>query len=108
MSAIQFKRGDTFKMVGVVKADGIVQDMTGWTIKAQLRRKGIFEAVGLISELGCTWIDAVTATLQLIDDTTIDWPVGSAEIDIRLVSPAGKKTTTQTGVIEILEAVTRD
>lgn len=108
MSAIQFKRGDTFKMVGTVKTDGTVKPMTGYTIKAQIRRKGIRETSGFISELDGTWVNAALASIQILDATTIDWPLGAAELDIRLTAPDTMVTTTVTREIEIIEAITRD
>ena len=107
MSAITFKRGDTFSMTGVVKVAGVVQDMTGWTIKSQIRKRKVTEASGLISELVCAWVSPELGALIISDATTSDWPACDAEIDIRVTSPTGDKTTTSTAQITIAEAVTR-
>ncbi len=105
---LTFKRGDTFRLAGVVKVGGVVQDMTGWTIKAQVRGLRPSGPDALISELTGTWLDAAGGALQLLDASTADWPLGDATIDVRLTSPSGDKTTTSSARFIIAEAVTQD
>lgn len=107
MSRYEFKRGDTFRMGGVVKVAGVVQDMTGWTIKAQVRSHRASGPSELISDLAGSWTNAAGAVLELLDTSTADWALGDATIDVRLTSPGGDRTTTSSARFVIVEAVTQ-
>jgi hypothetical protein len=94
-SRFVFQRGDTFALSGVVNVNGAVEDMTGWTIAAEVRVRTSTGAVGdLISTLTASWSNPVTATLLLTDTSTSSWALGEAYIDVRLTSPGSVRTTT--------------
>lgn len=108
-----FKRGDTFLHVGQVMINGAIQDLTGWTIRAQIRAEDPNTELGtnaLIQELVATIQTAATATIVVQATYTQTWPVGKAYLDIQLTSPAPEsaKTSTPPLAIQIIAGVTHD
>lgn len=101
----RFKRGDTFILSGpITVTDGgeALTDLTGFTGRSQLRElKG-----PLIAELVFSWLDAEQCLCQLSASNTAAWPVGLAEFDIELTSPAGQVMSTRTACIEIVKDIT--
>ena len=109
---IRFKRGDKFKYIGTSTAvinGTLVQDFTGWTLEAQLRKKA---DGSLILQCTIEWIDAATGKF-VVDtgasgpDVSASWPLGLAEFDIRFTSPSGDRVSTDTMPFLIAAGVTR-
>lgn len=109
MSRFVFPRGDTFHLAGEVQVNGVATDMTGWTIRAEVRVRTATGAPGaLISTLTATWSNAALALIDLLDTSTDDWTLGDAVIDVRLTSPGGTQTTTTKQRFTIEEPATQD
>lgn len=105
---MRFKRGSTFSVMFQIPekvADGY---LSGWLPTAQLRKAGNSGRSGLIAEMECYWDSEETARKLLVRNLmTEDWPLGLAELDIRLTSPSGETIQTKTINIEINRGITR-
>lgn len=100
------KRGDTFDRSGqiTINVDGVhVPDLTGWAGAAQVRTR----SGALIAAITFTWLDATQSLARIRAADTTGWPVGPAEIDIQLTSPAGDVVSTDTERLDIVSDVTR-
>lgn len=111
--AFTFKRGDTFDISGDVLINGELRDLTGWTVRSQLRAKDPYAPLGtnqLICELVATITSGPSATVRLEapDAQTKTWPLGGAYLDIQLIDPAGEKCSTPTLELTIIPGVTHD
>lgn len=109
---MKFKRGASFLFAGVIKLNGSVQDMTGWTLRCHLRKvvkTSTGESIGaLIATIPAAWADATIGSVTLGDNSdTSSWPLTDAAIDIEATSPGGTKTITDTTKIEIVERITQ-
>lgn len=106
-SRTRFKAGDTFDYAGELQATengSAITDLTGWTGACEIRT---YPDV-LIAELEFTWVDAAERLCRIRStESTEEWPVGDAYIDIQLTSPAGAIVSTATNVVTILRDVTR-
>ena len=105
MATIKFKRGDTFDRILLIPeatfADGY---FLGWTVTSQIRTS----TGRLIGELTPTWADpaADTRFLQLVNEDTTKWPIGTHEVDAQFVSPTGYILSTETLLVNVLRDVT--
>jgi len=103
---MKFKRGDTFSFRGFasIVIDGVLlTDITGWVIRAQVRRTKS-GGYTLVEELGAVWI--LTAGEFALDSTgSTGWPVGVVEIDIQFTNGA-VVVSTETQQIEVVPDVT--
>lgn len=94
MSTITFKPGDTFALVGQIDDDGVPQDLTGYTIEADVLQATAEGAPGAkLTDLTVV----VTAPLQggftLRHLSTDSWPVNATLLtDVRLTAPDGTRT----------------
>jgi hypothetical protein len=109
---LKFKRGASFLFSGVVKLNGTVQDMTGWTLECDIKvliKSNSGDTIGnLIKHLPISWSNAASATVTLGDDSdTSAWPIGYAVVDIKATSPGGTKVLSQTETVQIMERVTQ-
>ena len=77
----------------------IVVDITGWTMKSQVRH-----AKKLISELDITVVDAANGifTLSKDDLDTVSWPIRSLTCDVEFVRPEGK-VSSETFLVNVIE-----
>lgn len=107
MSGIyKMKRGDTFNVSGtltVTENGATVTDLTGYTGAAQVRDGND----SLISTLTFTWLDASTASAQIVASDTTDWPVETLYFDVQLTTPAGDVISTDTARIRVSRDITR-
>jgi hypothetical protein len=102
------KRGDSFEMAAVIGAvinDVQVSDLTGYSIVSKIRDpKG-----QLIANLSFQWVDASNGIARIFySGSTSAWPLTFANMDIRLVTPDGKKVTSETISFEIRESPSDD
>ena len=81
----------------------IIVNITGWTIRAQVRRGG-----KLIDDLDISIIDAVNGCFTILkdDSLTAAWPVADLECDIEFITTAGKNSS-ETFVIRVKRDITR-
>lgn len=105
---IPFKRGDSFRpSLAVTTEDGTPQDITGWTIRSQVRdRKGVLVA----TLTAANRVDAAgTFTLAPADAQSAEsgWPEGEIEWDIEYTDAAGIVRSTETIIIRCERDVTR-
>lgn len=98
---MQFKRGDTFDFFGpiqVLSSTGAVVNLSGWSLEAQIR----FPEANQVKTVSATWngsYDSIRAKAT----STSDWPLGVAEIDIRLTSTTGDVISTETARFDVVE-----
>jgi hypothetical protein len=102
----EHKRGDTFDFSGFIEVetpDGVLNDLTGWTAKSQVRT--IHDV--LVANLEVTWLDIETGKIRVRAQDTTAWPLCEAEIDIQLTSPGGDLVSTKTNRFEIVRDISR-
>lgn len=105
--AITHKAGDSFDYTGVIKVNAAAQDMTGWTIRAQIRMTNAVRT--LMPGLTAVFIDPLNAVANLsaTAEATSTWPIGKALLDIQLKDPTGFTVSSDTVTVTIVEDVTR-
>lgn len=107
MSKYKHKRGDTFELIVRLKAivNAVsVTDLTGYTAVSRIRDpKGV-----LIASLDFAWIDATQSIARFSAISSLTWPLTNAIIDIALLTPAGKRITSDSETFLITEAQSRD
>ena len=103
--ATTIKRGDSFRFEGQVMLNGLVQNITGWSIVAQLHASDPLRT--LLQTLGASITAGATAEVEVSGtySQTAAWPLGGAELDIRLTSPAGDRTSVPTLYLTIEDGV---
>lgn len=107
MTRTTHKRGDTFELSGPITVTDNgqpVASLVGWTGRSQIRTAATGE---LVAELTFEWLDAAARLVRLRCADTSTWPLGLAEVDIELTSPAGSIVSTDTAQIHIVKDVTR-
>lgn len=96
------KRGDTYIADVAVTDNGEPVDLTGLTLTAQLRQKGV-----LITDLLITPVDLVAGLLTLQFATPTDeFPLGVMEMDIR-AAIGNEVFHTETAKILFTESITK-
>lgn len=95
---INHKQGDSWSYAGqaeIFSLEGNLLDLTGWTIKSQLRN-----ATGaLVCEFDTAWVDPIIQTFTHQRLSTEDWPLGQLRMDIQVTSPSGFRISTPTLVV---------
>lgn len=111
MSELHTIRGDTIRLsVGpIIRADGTVQDITGYTIKFTAKAKiedddpGVIQVAGTVVDgpagLGQVEIPA-SDTTGFTTDRVLLW-------DVQITDPGGKKKTVDSGKMIVVRDVTR-
>lgn len=106
--AATFKRGANFKFTFKLPTEVPEGQFAGWTPTAQIRRYLNDQENGLIATIPVAWGTAETINHLLVDsENTGKWPLGLAEFDILLTSPAGEKVMTATILFDIQRGITR-
>lgn len=98
---MQFKRGDTFDFFGpieVLSATGAAVNLSGWSLSAQVR----FPEKNQVETVSATWNGTYESIRVKVSDTSA-WPLGVAEIDIRLTSTTGDVISTETARFDVVE-----
>ena len=100
--AMDFKRGDTFTISAVVTTNGVPENLTGWTIKSQLRDgRG-----ALVAELVTAIEDAVNGVYSLTFADTTGWPITELYGDVEYTF-GGTILSTETFTVNVVEDITR-
>lgn len=104
-----FKRGDDLSIPCLEEADGTPVDLTGYTLRAQLRRRSDGE---LAAEMTVTLADQTTDpgafTLSVPKATTVLWTPGAVlEFDVEYTTPGGFTWSSGTGAFQVEKDVTR-
>lgn len=102
MATLPFKRGDSFILDGAVSENSAAIDITGWSIKAQVRY-----ADQLVEELACTVVSAAAGTYRVASAGTQTWPVGTLQADVQYTTDSGQIVSTETFLITCSADVTR-
>lgn len=77
---LTMKRGDTLKFTCTLTADDVAVDISGWSVRAHVRKNGTLKA-----ELNGTIISGPDGTFSLLEDVagvTEDWDPGTYQMDI--------------------------
>lgn len=102
------KRGDDWSLVGVYKENGVGVNITNFTIRSQLRDANL----NLVCELTVTKSNQTTTpggfvlSIPVGTDTTT-WPTGNLQSDIEFVPAGGRKKSTETFLVPVVEEVTK-
>lgn len=99
---IVLKRGDTLLIEGRVKTNGVIQNITGWTIRSQVR-----DGPNLVAELSVTYEDRPTGFYRLRGEPTNSWPVKPLRCDIEYTTDTGQIASTETFVVQVQEDITQ-
>lgn len=105
MKSIQFKRGDTFERNCQLTENGTPIDITGWSIKSQIRdSSGV-----LIDDLDTSITDVATGLYKLSKPaaSTALWEPGGHLFDIEFTTSAGSVMSTETVRINIETDITQ-
>lgn len=86
---MEIKLGDTFLLALVVKVDGAVQDLTGWSIRA-----GASNRFGVRHPFEVEFTDRPNGAFTLSADTS-GWLAGNLSFDIRYTTDSGQVVTTK-------------
>ena len=105
-TTLRHKRGDTFQYDCVVQESkkGPPLDLTGWTIRSQLRDLRDH----LICEFCITIVNAVEGRYRLSAGDTSDWVPGAAAMDIEYRDAGGVVRSTETMAVTVLKDETHD
>ncbi len=99
---IPFKRGDTFLLEGTVTQGSTPKDITGWTIRSQVRN-----GEALVASLEVLYTDRLLGKYQLRATTTSNWPARTLLCDIEYTTSSGQIASTETFEIEVAADITR-
>lgn len=99
---IPFKRGDTFLLEGTVTQNSTPQDITGWTIRSQVRNGPV-----LVAALVVSYVDRTLGKYQLRFNNTANWPVRTLQCDIEYTTSSGQIVSSETFDIEVAADITR-
>lgn len=100
------KRGDTFTLACTYKQNGVVYDVTNFTIRSQVRDS----SGALVAELSVAKADqaAHPGVFVLSAADPMDWPIDILSCDIQFSDSDGVVRSTQTFMIPVVEGVTHD
>jgi len=102
------KRGDDWSLVGVYKENDVGVDITNYTIRSQLRDANM----NLVCELTVTKSNQTTTPGGFVlsipaGSDTSTWPIGLLVSDIEFLPPGGKKKSTETFQVPVVDEVTK-
>lgn len=99
------KRGDTFTLACTYKQNGVVYDVTNFTIRSQVRDS----SGALVEELAVTKANqaANPGVFVLAAADPMDWPVDLLSCDIQFSDAEGVVRSTQTFQIPVVEDITQ-
>lgn len=107
---ISIKQGDTLSIAGQALQDsGAALDLTGSTIRAQVRTRDGTGYGALLTALTVTVVSATAGTFTLAATSvqTAAWPVGRLACDLELTDSGGAITHSETFDVHVRAAVTR-
>jgi hypothetical protein len=98
---IKLRRGDHFSYAVAVAVDGVALNTTGWAIAAEAVRQG--SSVTPAQTITASWVDAAQGLgkLSLTDVQTAGLAAGEWQMQIRLTTPEGLKSSSEPTVIEV-------
>lgn len=106
--AITFKRGQTFSYVFRIPEKFSPGFFADWAISAQIRKARNTSPSGIIADINASWIDGpYENVLLLYNQSSDDWDLGDAEVDIRFESTGGHVIRTQTVPFTIVHEITK-
>ncbi len=101
-------RGDTFDysgQLGLTVQGVATPNLAGWTGRSQVRTLD----GTLIEALTFEWIDDSQSQVHIFSQNdTSSWPLGKAQWDIELTSPAGKRISTKLVTFTIIRDASFD
>ena len=100
---LNFKRGDTFTTEAVLVDGNTPTDLTGWSIRSQIRRNN-----QLIDELVVDIVAPEEGRYTMTSSApTTNWPIATLRSDIEYTTPTGQIISTDTYYINCVEDITR-
>lgn len=100
---MRFKRGDTFSYLAKITVNGIVKDLTGWTVTGEM----VTQKGKQITTFTCNWVDATKGIFGIRAESadTHQWPLGKISLDIIFTRPDGVQVTSRTKQFEVISRV---
>lgn len=105
MITIKFKRGDTFLRNCQISENGVPIDITGWTIRSQIRDKSGVLVDNLVTSITNAATGSYTINKSAV--STASWIVGDHFMDIEFTTSAGSVMSTETVRIKIETDITK-
>ena len=104
--AITHKRGDSFEVLVEVALNGQIVDLTGWTIRSQIRDGN----KNLLKELDIQAVDLSQGQfiMSATSTETEAWTPASYSCDIEFIDPAGFVISSDTFPVTVVRDITRD
>lgn len=107
MAGLTHPRGDTLSLLGTWSENGTPTDLTGWTVRSQVRT----QTDDLVGELTITLANQLTApgqfTLAATAAQTAAWPVKVLRCDVEFTDPDGVVSSSDVFSLSILADMTR-
>lgn len=90
MAIIYLRKGDDLEVSVTCTREGSPENMTGWTLEASMLYSNCAPV-----DLTVAWNNAAQgeAIATLDDESTMDLHVGEYELQVRAISPDGKKSS---------------
>lgn len=104
---VDHKRGSTFSLA--FSLPDCIDDnfFESWRLEAQLRKERNLTPKGLIAQLTTFWGNQTNKVICVYGEDTQYWPIGKAELDIRLISDSGSVQHTKTVTVNILNGISK-
>lgn len=104
---IPFKRGQTFSIIVDVPSTYVDGALIGWTVESHLRKINDGSPSGLIAVMTSYWEDPdTTRQIHLYHNITGNWPLCTAELDVKFTSPGGETLHSETLTFDIIRSIT--
>ena len=102
--SIPFKRGDTFLVEATATAASVPQDLTGWSIRSQVRQGST-----LVADLSVEYTNRPSGVFRLSAPPALtqSWPVKVLSCDIEYTTASGQVVSTETFEIDCKGDVTQ-
>lgn len=102
MATLRVKRGDTLRIAGTYRPNGVAASLGGVTVACDMKRGTTVESL----TCAVTGLDAGEFEAVLSATETANLPLGLWSSDVQFTDLDGNVTSTQTYTIEIVEDVT--
>jgi hypothetical protein len=102
-ASLTHKRGNTLVLTGEVRVDGKLQELQGWSIRAQVRKKDL-----LVETLTVTKSEEFMGLYVLTSaPSTALWPLGDLCFDVEYTNTVGQIVSTETVTFHCVAEVTK-
>jgi hypothetical protein len=105
MASVTVKQGDTLEWIIAVTSNDVVLDLTGYAVRAQIRRSDV-----LVASLTVTFTNPSAGIMNLTATAaqTDAWPAGTHKCDIEFTDLTGDVFSSDTFDVIVLEDISHD